>query len=78
MCYRNGRNSSPDQNRVEEDIVQDRERDLLKIGILNLMRLLVQKRASRDVKDWKNQIFLMTGLFSDFDHNLLLKMKGDN
>ena len=72
--------AAPDQNRVAEDIVQDRERDFNKDWYFKLNATPGAEGRQVDVKDWKKiRSFLMTGLFSLISiTTLLLKMKGGN
>ncbi|MDU5562406.1 MAG: glycoside hydrolase family 2 TIM barrel-domain containing protein, partial [Streptococcus parasanguinis] len=62
--------ATPDQNRVAEDIVQDRERDFNKDWYFKLNAAPGAEGRQVDVKDWKKlDLPHDWSIFFDFDHN---------
>ena len=62
--------AAPDQNRVAEDIVQDRERDFNKDWYFKLNAAPGAEGRQVDVKDWKKlDLPHDWSIFFDFDHN---------
>ena len=71
--------AAPDQNRVAEDIVQDRERDFNKDWYFKLNAAPGAEGRQVDVKDWKKlDLPHDWSIFFDFDHNSPAQNEGDN
>ena len=71
--------AAPDQNRVAEDIVQDRERDFNKDWYFKLNAAPGAEGRQVDVRDWKKlDLPHDWSIFFDFDHNSPAQNEGDN